>query len=300
MNRRRNSADMGSQHIGHKESRDYREEMPELPEVETIRRQLEPELRGRIFTAADSHWSSKFTPALDAVGAMIERIGRRGKYLIFVLDDGHELIAHLGMTGQFSITQAGANTGPQCSDHGTHVRALWTLDDERQLVYRDVRRFGRLHVVQAGDYRAIATLHQMGPEPLGDQFSGEHLHAAVSKSSRAIKTQLLSQRPVAGVGNIYADEALFLARINPKATRVGRSRCDLLAQTIQHVLSAGIQNGGTTLRDYVHVDGGGGSNQHALQIYGRGGQPCLACARPLRTTTLDGRTTTYCGTCQRH
>ena len=273
--------------------------MPELPEVETIRRQLEPELRGRTFRSADSHWSAKFTPALEATGAVIERLGRRGKYLIFGLDDGRELIAHLGMTGQFALVDRNSTALPRCGDHGTHVRAVWALDDGRQLVYRDVRRFGRLHVVESGDYGTIATLNKMGPEPMSSEFSGEQLWEAISQSRRPIKTQLLSQRPVAGVGNIYADEALFLAGINPKATRVGRARCERLAEAIREVLAAGIKNGGTTLRDYVQLDGAGGTNQHTLRVYGRGGEPCVKCGRSLKSTTLDGRTTTYCGTCQR-
>jgi len=272
--------------------------MPELPEVETIRRQLEPELTGARISHADSHWSEKFTPALESTGSTIEAIGRRGKYLLFTLDDDRELIAHLGMTGQFHFASS-SRPFTKCEDHGKHVRALWSLDDGRQLIFRDVRRFGRLHMVDAGDYRHIATLHHMGPEPLTDAFSGAQLHAALSKSSRPVKTQLLSQRPVAGVGNIYADEALFRARINPKASRVGLERCTALAQAIKDVLREGIENGGTTLRDYVQVDGESGENQHSLAVYGRWGEPCDLCGETLSRITLDARTTTYCRHCQR-
>ena len=272
--------------------------MPELPEVETIRRQLEPQLSGRTIREADSHWSAKFTPGLDAAGATITSIGRRGKYLVFVLDDERELIAHLGMTGQFHISDRSSEP-TEAARFGTHVRALWRLDDGRHLIFRDVRRFGRLHVVDAGEYSGIATLHHMGPEPLTEAFTGAHLHKALSKSKRMVKTQLLSQRPVAGVGNIYADEALFAARINPQATRVGRDRCEALAEAIKAVLQAGIDNGGTTLRDYVHVDGDQGTNQHSLAVYGRGGEPCFSCGRALTRVTLDARTTTYCRLCQR-
>ena len=270
--------------------------MPELPEVETIRRQLEPEIAGAQLRNADSHWSAKFTPAIEVVGTTVEAIGRRGKYLIFELDDGRELIAHLGMTGQFSIAEPADSQSAQ----GPHVRAWWGLDDGRTLVFTDVRRFGRLHAVDAGDYAAITTLHHMGPEPLSDDFTGDSLYRALAKSSRPVKTQLLSQRPVAGVGNIYADEALFIARINPQARRVGKERCHDLAEAIQSVLQTGIDNGGTTLRDYTHVDGEQGSNQHDLDVYGRGGEPCIECGRPLARIILDARTTTYCTFCQRH
>jgi formamidopyrimidine-DNA glycosylase len=273
--------------------------MPELPEVETIRRQLEPLVRGAVIVGADTHWSSKFTPALDAVGATIVDLSRRGKYLLFGLDDGTELVAHLGMTGAFQIVTGDAACDPSCAAHGPHVRAVWALDDGRQLVFRDTRRFGRLRVVEAGAYADIPTLHTMGPEPLSDAFSGHTLHAAIRGRSRAIKTQLLSQRPVAGVGNIYADEALFHARIDPRARRIGLERCDRLASQIKAVLQAGIDNGGTTLRDYVDAKGGQGANQHELVAYGRAGEPCAECGNPLHSIVLDARTTTFCRTCQR-
>lgn len=272
--------------------------MPELPEVETIRRQLEPLLRGAVIVAADAHWSDKFTPALDAAGAEILGIARRGKYLLFILDSGHELVAHLGMTGSFHLVDS-PDTEPDCASHGPHVRAVWVLDDGRHLVFNDTRRFGRLRVVDSGDYRDIPTLHTMGPEPLGDEFSGSSLHTAIKGRSRAIKTQLLSQKPVAGVGNIYADEALFLAGIDPRASRIGRERCEALAQKIKEVLQSGIDNGGTTLRDYVNAEGGRGSNQHELVAYGRAGEPCVVCSQPLSSIVLDARTTAFCRRCQR-
>ncbi len=273
--------------------------MPELPEVETIRRQLEPLLTGSTIAAVDSHGSDKFSPALDAAGATITAIRRRGKYLLFDLDDERELVAHLGMTGSFSVIDVTPKTAPSCADHGPHTRAVWALADGRHLVFNDTRRFGRLRVVDTGDYSDIPTLHHMGPEPLDDEFDGASLHAAVKASSRPIKTQLLSQRPVSGVGNIYADEALFLAGIDPRARRVGRQRCDALALTIKSVLKAGIDNGGTTLRDYVNAEGEEGQNQHELVAYGRGGEPCVTCAEPLQTVVLDARTTTFCRNCQR-
>ena len=139
----------------------------------------------------------------------------------------------------------------------------------------------------------------MGPEPMTDDFTARSLHRALSASTRPVKTQLLSQRPVAGVGNIYADEALFLARINPRASRIGLERCARLVDTINDVLEQGIINGGTTIRDYVNADGGSGQNQHELLVYGRSGEPCTSCGSPLRSITLDARTTTYCISCQR-
>ena len=273
--------------------------MPELPEVETIRRQLAPELIGAEIIGADTHGSAKFTPGMEAVGSEITGLNRRGKYLLFELDDGRELIGHLGMTGSFTIIPEEDVPGLKIEDHGPHVRALWHLEDGRHLRFKDIRRFGGLHVVNAGDYGAIATLAAMGPEPLGDDFDGAHLHRAIQGSRRAIKTQLLSQRPVAGVGNIYADEALFIAKIHPQANRIGRDRCDRLAAAVKDVLADGIAHGGTTLRDYVDAQGATGSHQKSLQVYGRRGEPCPNCGEPLTAIVLDARTTTYCRHCQR-
>ena len=280
--------------------------MPELPEVETIRRQLDPQLQGAEIIAADAHSSSKFSPALDAVGSTITGVRRRGKYLLFDLatdqhDPTEELVGHLGMTGSFHIDSPDDQrlTPPAIAEFGDHCRAVWSLADGRLLRFHDIRRFGRLRVVKAGDYSDIPTLHNMGPEPFDECFTGKSLHNAVKASSRAIKTQLLSQRPVAGVGNIYADEALFLAGIHPRAKRVGLDRCEALATHVREVLQAGIDNGGTTLRNYVDAGGKTGSNQTSLLAYGRAGEPCVNCGAELASTVVDARTSTYCRNCQK-
>lgn len=264
--------------------------MPELPEVETIRRQLEPILAGRAITSASSHPSEKFVEAPHATGAGIDRVRRRGKYLILDLDDDRELIVHLGMTGQLSVQD-----DPDLDDY---VRASWMLDDGSTLVFRDVRRFGRIRVVEAGDYATIATLNELGPEPFDDAFTPAHLHQALRASSRRIKTQLLSQRPVAGLGNIYADEALWRSRVYPAARTISRPVAERLHVAIVDVLRAGIDNGGTTLRDYRNAEGGQGTNQFHLQCYGRGGEPCDRCGEPMRSRVWDARTTTWCPSCQ--
>ncbi len=185
--------------------------MPELPEVESVRRQLDPELAGRTITEtfADPLPSipREFHDVDRANRRTIERVGRRGKFLIAPLDDGLELIMHLGMTGSFRF------------DHpDPYVRAWMALDDGRTLYFRDVRRFGRIAVVDAGDYAAIPTLQLLGPEPLSDEFDPVLFATDLKKTTAPIKPYLLSQRPVAGVGNIYADEALWLARIHPAPT----------------------------------------------------------------------------------
>ena len=270
--------------------------VPELPEVETIRAQLQPRLAGRSITDAGSHPSAKFLPAIDSVGSEISDVGRRGKYLILALDDGREpgceLVIHLGMTGRLSIS------GDVDLNH-PHLRAWWRLDDDEVLTLHDVRRFGRVHVVEAGRYEAIATLDRLGPEPFSDQFTGDGLWRALSASRRCVKTQLLSQRPVAGVGNIYADEALWLARINPAVRYVSRPRAARLAEAIRTALASGLRHGGTTLRDYAALDGERGRNQHHLRCYGRAGEPCERCGTELRRRVIDARGTAWCPSCQR-
>jgi len=270
--------------------------MPELPEVETIKAQLRRRLIGSVMVDAGSHWSAKFTPAVEAVGDEITDVGRRGKYLLIESDgdDGpHDLIVHLGMTGRLAVTPDSAGL----LDH-PHLRAWWHLDDGRTLTFHDARRFGRIYFVRRGEWGSINTLSRMGPEPFDESFDGAHLHRELKRSTRHLKTQLLSQRPVAGVGNIYADEALWIARINPAARKLSRPRSDLLVAAIREALQSGIDNGGTTLRDYVDSDGHTGANQHRLHCYGRSGEPCERCGTILRKRELDARGTTWCPQCQ--
>jgi formamidopyrimidine-DNA glycosylase len=269
--------------------------MPELPEVETIRAQIEPRLVGRTVVAAVSHPSAKFATAPDAVGGTIDRVGRRGKYLVVELDDDRDLIVHLGMTGSLRVRE----DPPDDDGDDAYVRAAWCLDDGRWLVFRDVRRFGRIAVVPRGEHASLPTLAALGPEPFDEAFEGDALWRSLRASSRAVKTQLLSQRPVAGVGNIYADEALWLAKVHPASRRVTRTQASALRDAIREVLRDGLDHGGTTLRDYVDAEGSTGTNQHHLRCYGRAGEPCERCGDLLRRTVIDARGTTWCPTCQR-
>ncbi len=281
--------------------------MPELPEVETVRRQLAPRLVGRTILEAGSHVSAKFTPARETTGATFGLAGRRGKYLLLPLTSptgsdiaetgDQELIVHLGMTGKLQFRSG------EPDDSSPYLRAWWYLDTvegagHETLEFVDVRRFGRLRVVPAGDYSTIPTLHKAGPEPWDPALTDKRFWELLNQSRRVVKTKLLSQRPIAGVGNIYADEALWIAKINPKNTRLGQERAGDLLTALRQVLQAGIDNGGTTLRDYRNVDGDEGMNQHELVAYGRAGQPCLRCETKLVSEQLDARTTTWCPRCQ--
>ncbi|MEA2505898.1 MAG: formamidopyrimidine-DNA glycosylase [Actinomycetota bacterium] len=267
--------------------------MPELPEVESVRRQLTPRLAGR--TVLDV-WSDplpsvprEFHDLERAIGHTIRGVERRGKFLISPLDRGLELVMHLGMTGAFRFDL-----------DDPYVRARVWLDDGAELTFRDPRRFGRMAVVDAGDYSSLPTLRHLGPEPLSDAFDPLVFARFLQRSNAPIKPILLSQRAVAGVGNIYADEALWGARINPLSRRVGPQRAALLHSAIREVLTSAIEREGTTFRDFQMVNGESGRNASFLIAYGQVGRPCPRCSTPLRKIVLGGRGTTYCPHCQRY
>lgn len=266
--------------------------MPELPEVESVRRQLEPELTGAEITET---WFDpipamprEFYDVHRAAGRKILGVGRRGKFLLAPLTGELELVMHLGMTGSFRFDL-----------DDDYVRAKLYLEDGRVLCFRDVRRFGRIAVVDRGDYRDLPTLAALGPEPLSDDFDVENFAKELARTRSAVKPFLLSQKPVAGVGNIYADEALWLAGIHPASRRVGRDRAAHLHGAIREVIAGAIEREGTTFRDYQMVNGESGRNASFLVAYGQGGRPCPRCGTLLRKVVLGGRGTTYCPRCQR-
>lgn len=282
--------------------------MPELPEVETIRRQIEPVVVGTTITDAWSFGTPKFEQAGDAVDHRITSARRRGKYLILGLrdvrdpdtnSDDRELVIHLGMTGRLSVGRPDDTVCFGDRIRPTHRRVEWMLDGSRILEFTDIRRFGRIAVVRAGDYTSLPTLDRMGPEPFDPAFDAERLRSALMGSTRMIKTQLMSQQVVAGLGNIYVDESLWLARIHPESRRVTRPEAERLRDAIVTTLQSGLVNGGTTLRDYRDVSGKQGANQARLECYGREGLPCRRCGRELKSARIGGRTTTFCSHCQR-
>jgi formamidopyrimidine-DNA glycosylase len=280
--------------------------VPELPEVESVRRQLAPELEGRRVLAVwwDPRPSARLTDVDLVAGRRIEQVLRRGKFLLCPLEvtpEGEELelILHLGMTGSFRVVPTPGPGGDP--DAGvSHVRARFTLDDGRSWLFRDPRRFGRVSVVPAGDYHRVPTLAALGPEPLSADFDPEVFAARLATTSASVKSRLLDQRLVAGVGNIYADEALWLARIHPGSRRVGRRRAHALHAAIRTVLSGAIEREGTTFRDYQMVNGESGRNADHLAAYGQGDLPCRRCGTAMRRTVIAQRGTTYCPSCQRH
>lgn len=238
-------------------------------------------------------------------GRQLLDITRRGKFLLLrldptVTDEQFELVLHLGMTGSLSVRP----TAPPHTDphHGvSHVRAHFVLDDGKTLLFRDPRRFGRVSVVPAGDYTGrIPTLATLGPEPLSPAFDPARFAATLATTRAPVKAKLLDQRTVAGVGNIYADEALWRTRIHPASRRVGEVRSRALHGAIIEVLEAAVEREGTTFRDYQMVNGESGRYAAFLDVYGKAGRPCRRCGIALRKAVVAGRGTTYCPGCQRH
>lgn len=271
--------------------------MPELPEVETTRRGLATRIIGhRIVTAVVRNGALRqpVPPALadQIAGRTIGGLTRRGKYLLIGCGDG-TLIVHLGMSGRLWLVDQ--HLPPDRHDHFDLV-----LESGQSLRLRDPRRFG-LVLWQTGDPLAHPLLAAIGPEPLSDAFSGDALYRATRGRSAAIKQVLMDSHVVAGIGNIYASEALFRAGINPKtpARRIGPERYRTLVTKIRETLTAAIDAGGSSLRDYVNSEGRAGNFQNAFLVYDRESQPCFTCGTPIRALRQGQRSTFYCPRCQR-
>jgi formamidopyrimidine-DNA glycosylase len=271
--------------------------MPELPEVETTRRGIAPHIEGRRITGTivrDSRlrWPVAEEIMLGLAGERVSEVGRRGKYLLIRLDTG-TLIAHLGMSGSLRI----ASPGAPIKKHD-HVDILF--DGDACLRYHDPRRFGCL-LWTSDDPLEHPLLAELGPEPLEEEFCGQYLHRESRGRSTAVKTFIMDSHRVVGVGNIYANEALFRAGIHPNrpAGRISLARYDRLADSIKQVLRDSIRQGGTTLRDFVNEAGNPGYFQQVLRVYGREGEECRVCSTPIKTWRLNQRATYFCPSCQR-
>jgi len=272
--------------------------MPELPEVETVRRTLAPALGARIIGVWDSgkglHMGRKPPRGKLArlVGATITKLRRHGKYLLIDTDTPSTLLVHLGMTGRFLIT---AKSSPRAKH--THV----VLDlGERELRFVDARRFGQVDVVDRAREREHEGLAVLGPDALVDGFDGAYLFARSRGKQATLKAFVLDQGVVAGVGNIYASEALWRAKLRPtrRASRLTAAGADTLAAAIHEVFDRALTKGGTSLRDFVAANGVEGLNAEYLWVYDRSGEPCPRCKTKIRRTVLQGRATYYCPTCQ--
>ncbi len=301
--------------------------MPELPEVETVRRGLESALLGRRIETVALNRGDLRVPfpegfARRLAGRRVETVGRRAKYLLVGLDGGETLLMHLGMSGRFTIHPPGgrplalgepdedeeAADGASANGPSIHDHVTFLLDDGTRIVYTDPRRFGLMDLIDsaaAADHKLLASL---GPEPLGNDFNAGHLRAALDGRATPLKSALLDQHVVAGLGNIYVCEALHRAALSPKrlaATvtrgRRGVERLEALVRSVRGVLNDAIAAGGSTLRDYASAQGRPGAFQHRFDVYDREGEPCPrpGCRGTIRRIVQAGRSTFYCGVCQR-
>ncbi len=271
--------------------------MPELPEVETTLRGITPHVLGQqilevVVRNPHLRWPVPESLARELPGRHVERMQRRGKYLLLFAGDGCLLI-HLGMSGSLRIAPAYEPRLPH--DHIDLV-----LPGERVLRYCDPRRFGCMLWLK-DDPQRHPLLQSLGPEPLGEHFSGRTLFEGSRGRKTSVKAFIMDSHVVVGVGNIYANEALFMAGIRPTLAvgRLSAARCDRLADCIREILGRAIAMGGTTLRDFVGGDGKPGYFKQSLHVYGRGGQPCSHCAAPLKEVRLGQRSTVFCPQCQR-
>lgn len=277
--------------------------MPELPEVESVRRALvRQRLRGvRIARVRGSGKPLRLGHAAPIValgratrGRTVTEVRRLGKYLLIDIDGPHVILVHLGMSGNLWVR-------PRRTPWAPHTHVVLELADGRDLRFVDPRRFGLVDLMLRAKERDHPSLHGLGPDPIAETVAAGHLWARAEGKTGPVKTFILDQRVIAGVGNIYASEALWLARIPPTlpAGKLGPARAGALTIAIDEVLRFAIDNGGTTLRDFRGADGEPGENGEYLLVYGRDGEPCPRCAARIRKTMLQGRATYTCPTCQR-
>ena len=274
--------------------------MPELPEVETIRRKLEPHLVGRTFDRVeidDARLVRPFEPqavAAELEGERVSALERRGKYLVVRFESSRVLLIHLRMTGSLRHGARGALHGDR------HRRAVVNLDDGSDVAYRDVRRFGTWLLLEPGELEPYLA-QKVGEEPLERAFTARWLAQRLGGRRAPLKAALLDQRTVAGLGNIYVDEALWRAEIHPlrPAESLEAAEIARLTRSIKDALRAGVRRQGATLRDYATPDGARGSMQERFHVYGRDGEPCHRCGTPVDKIRVAGRGTWYCPHCQR-
>ena len=274
--------------------------MPELPEVETIVADLRPHLVGRTIVRCELSFPTivrhpEPEEFIDAVtGMKIESVRRRGKYILIHISSDVVLVVHLGMTGQLRLV---AEVAPLAK----HTHAIFFLDDGRQLRYRDPRRFGRLLVGTEDALLTAKKMPRLGPEPIDPEYEAEQLYRELRRRRAPLKAVLLDQKAIAGIGNIYADESLHRARLRPArlANTVSKQSARRLHEALRESLVLAIANRGSSVDSYRDAWGEVGGQQEQLLVYGRAGEPCFTCGRPLSSVRIAGRTTVFCRRCQR-
>lgn len=283
--------------------------MPELPEVETVRRGLTPAMEGVVIAKADVNrpdlrWPFPENMAARLSGNRVERLRRRSKYILIDLSSGETLLVHLGMSGRMLVS--GDPVGQFVHDHPApekHDHVVLHMANGARITFNDPRRFGAMDLMETATADAHKLLAVLGPEPLGNDFNETHLISAFKNKMTPVKSALLDQRIVSGLGNIYVCEALFRAKIRPtqKAAKLSKPKVASLVPIIRDVLSEAISAGGSSLRDFRQADGELGYFQHSFDVYGREGEPCRTpeCTAQIKRITQSGRSSFFCAQCQR-
>lgn len=275
-------------------------DVPELPEVETVRRTLTGLVRGKTIKSVEIRWPNIIKRpaepeefARNLIGETIQSIGRRGKFLLFYLDH-FVMVSHLRMEGKYGLHQAE-------DPDDKHVHVVFTMTDGTQLRYRDVRKFGTMHLFHPGEEMRELPLSQLGPEPDDKEFTDAYLKERLMKTNRAVKTALLDQKAVVGLGNIYVDEALFRAGIHPetKANQLSAKKIKKLHEEIKNTLQEAIDAGGSTVRSYINSQGEIGMFQLRHFVYGKKDKPCKTCGTMISKIVVGGRGTHFCAKCQK-
>lgn len=293
--------------------------MPELPEVETVRRGLEPHMTGATFAAVEQRrpdlrfpFPERFVERLE--GRQLVGLGRRAKYLVGDLDDGTTLVMHLGMSGSFRIERDGEEATPGVfqydrSKAAAHDHVTFKMSNGARIIYNDPRRFGFMQLIARSELAAHPYFAEMGIEPLGNELDGAHIAAIFAGKKTPLKAALLDQRLIAGLGNIYVSEALHRSGLSPRRAAgtlaknkgLTAGKADLLAVSIRDVLMEAVAAGGSSLRDHRQTDGTLGYFQHSFRVYDREGIPCPTpkCTGTIQRIVQSGRSTFFCGKCQR-
>lgn len=273
--------------------------MPEMPEVETVRRSLEPFVLNRTIKKVHVYRNDMVQRTLlddfkeKLKGEMIHEIKRRGKYLLFILDH-FILISHLRMEGKYYVE-------PSNTEKMKHEYVRFDLDNQTSLIYHDVRTFGTFELTLKTEIKAIEPLLKLGLEPFDEGFNGAYLKSRFLTRNAPIKSVLLDQKVILGLGNIYADEVLYCAKISPtkKASNISLKRLNVLSTCIQEIITKAIKQGGTTIRTYHNVLGIDGLFQTSLKVHLKENQPCLTCEKSIKRIKINGRSTYFCPSCQR-
>jgi formamidopyrimidine-DNA glycosylase len=281
--------------------------MPELPEVETVRRGLSPAMEGKRIIRVETRRADLRFPFPENFNQRIEgtrmtRLGRRAKYLVGELSSGEALIMHLGMTGRFTVS--GSTPGQfhhQAGEDEKHDHVVFAMQGGGRVVFNDARRFGFMDLWPLDDLENYPPFAGMGPEPISNEFSGAYLAEAFKGKKTPVKSALLDQNVVAGLGNIYVCEALFRSGISPRklAGSLRKDRLERLAVDVRKVIAEAIVAGGSTISDFKTADGELGYFQHAFRVYDREGDACVVCEKPVKRMVQSGRSTFYCAACQR-